>query len=96
MSDCVKLTESTARAHTAVCKHKERSPHVCETARNINITLNEHYEDSARTRYIPVDNVDCIGYIEVHCKHYLSASKILSTSRSSYGGQVKESDGWVL
>ena len=75
---------------------REKYLKVCEAACNINITLNEHYEDGARTRYIPVDNVDCIGYIEVHCKHYLSASKILSTSRSSYGGQVKESDGWVL
>ena len=81
MPDCVKMTECTSCAHSEVCKHKEKYLKVCEAAFNINIALNEHYENDARTRYIPVANVDCIGYIEVHCKHYLSASNILSTSR---------------
>ena len=81
MSDCVKATACTSSAHSEVCKHKENYLKVCEAASNINITLNEHYENDARTRHIPVTNVDCIGYIEVHCKHYLSASNVLSTSR---------------
>ena len=70
MSDCVKETASTciSCAYSEVCKHKENY-------------LNEHYENDARTRYIPVVNVDCIGHIEVHCKYYLSASNVLSTSR---------------
>ena len=78
MSDCVKVTECTSCAHSEVCKHKERYLKVCEAATNINITLNEHYEDGARTRYIPVDNVDCVGYVEVHCKYYLRSSGIRS------------------
>ena len=80
MADCAKVTECTDCAHREVCLHKEKYLKVCEAACNINITLNEHYEDGARTRYIPVDNVDCIGYIEVHRKHYLSASDIIRSN----------------
>ena len=68
-------TACTSCAHKDVCKYKEGYLKVCDAASNINVTLKDHYEDGARTRYIPIDNVDCIGYIEVHCKHYLSASR---------------------
>ena len=75
-------TACTSCAHKDVCKYKEGYLKVCDAASNINVTLKEHYEDGVRARIIPVDNFDCVGYIEVHCKHYLIASGILSTSRS--------------
>lgn len=80
MSDCVKVTECTSCAHKEVCKHKESYLKVCDAASNINITLNEHYGDSVRTRCIPAANVDCVGYIEVHCKYYERASDIIRSN----------------
>ena len=73
-------TACTSCAHNEVCKHKEKYLKVCEAASNINVTLKEHYENDARTRYIPVANVDCVGYVEVHCKYYLIASGIRSNT----------------
>ena len=64
-------TACTSCAHKDVCKYKEDYLKVCDATTNINIALNEHYENGARTRYIPIANVDCIGYVEVHCKYYM-------------------------
>lgn len=66
----------TGCAHREVCKHKEDYLKVCDAASNINVTLNEHYEDGVRARCIPVTNFDCVKYIEVHCKYYEGASAI--------------------
>ena len=71
MSDCVKVTECTSCVHKDVCKYKEGYLKACEAASNINVTLNEHYEDCIRARHTPITNFDCIGYVEVHCKYYL-------------------------
>ena len=80
MPDCVKVTECTSCVHKEVCKHKESYLKVCDAASNINVTLKEHYEDGMRARIIPVANFDCIGYIEVHCKHYERASDIIRSN----------------
>ena len=70
----------TSCAHKEVCKHKEGYLKVCDAASNINITLQEHYENGIRTRIIPVSNFDCATYIEVHCKYYLRASDAIRSN----------------
>ena len=77
MSEAVKETACTSCGHREVCKYKEGYLKVCEAASNINVRLDEHYLDGIRARIIPVANVDCLGYIEVHCKHYERASDII-------------------
>ena len=80
MADCAKVTECTDCAHREVCLHKESYLKVCDAASNINATLKEHYEDGVRARITPVANFDCIGYIEVNCKHYLRASDTIRSN----------------
>ena len=71
MSDCVKITACTSCVHKEVCKYKEGYLKVCEAASNINVTLEEHYEDGVRARIVPVNNFGCVEAIEVRCKYYL-------------------------
>ena len=63
-------TACTSCAHKDVCKYKEGYLKVCDAASNINVTLQEHYENGIRARIIPISNFDCATCIEVHCKYY--------------------------
>ena len=45
----------TSCMHEEVCKYKESYLKVCDVASNINA---------------PLDNLDCVKGIEVHCKYY--------------------------
>lgn len=73
-------TACTSCAHREVCKHKESYLKVCEATSNINATLKDHYEDGVRAGIIPVANLDCVEYIEAHCKHYERASDIIRSN----------------